>query len=118
MSSSGDTFRLHRKTYCKVVVAGKGLKLYLALDPNAYVDTKIPVIDVSAKNAYAETPLAFKVKSDLSLRRAKSLIKDACEQDGLSQEEVGQVNWVKEVKAEMKGKKRKSAPKAEEEDDD
>ena len=31
VSNSGDTFRLHTKTYVKMVIAGKGLKLYLAI---------------------------------------------------------------------------------------
>ena len=105
VSNSGDAFRLHTKTYCKVTVAGKSLKLYLALDPADYSDSTLPIQDASEKGLYVDIPLVFKVKSGLSVRRAKQLIKDACEKDGLSQEEVGTVNWIKELKAEQKAKK-------------
>lgn len=99
VSNSGDTFRLHRKTYIKLTIAGKSLKLYFALDPNEYKESAIPVQDAGDKAVYADIPLIFKVKSPLSLRRAKQLIQDVMEKDGLEQGEVGTVNWVKEIKA-------------------
>ena len=105
VSNSGDAFRLHTKTYCKITVAGKSLKLYFALDPADYSDSTLPIQDASEKGLYVDIPLVFKVKSGLSVRRAKQLIKDACEKDGLTQEEVGTVNWIKELKAERKAKK-------------
>ena len=104
ISTSGDTFRLHRKTYVKITVAGKSLKLYFALNPDNYRDTAIPVQDASEKNIYEEIPLVFKVKSPLSVRRCKQLIQDVMEQDGLEQGEVGTVNWIKEMKAELKAR--------------
>ena len=105
VSSSGDTFRLHRKTYIKLTVAGKSLKLYFALNPDDYRDSPIPVQDASEKGIYAEIPLVFKVKSPLSVRRCKQLIQDTMERDGLEQGEIGSVNWIKELKAEMKARK-------------
>ena len=105
VSSSGDTFRLHRKTYIKLTVAGKSLKLYFALNPDDYRDSPIPVQDAGGKSIYAEIPLVFKVKSALSVRRCKQLIQDVMERDGLEQGEIGQVNWIKELKAEMKARK-------------
>ncbi len=117
VSSSGDTFRLHCKTYVKLTVAGKSLKLYFALDPKDYADSKMPIQDASEKNIYQEIPLVFKVKSGLSLRRCKELIRDAMSKDGLEQGEVESVNWVKELKAEMKerAKAEKAAAKEAEE---
>ncbi len=97
LSISGDTFRLHTKTYLKIIVAGKGLKLYMALDPNDYKDSTIPVKDVGVKNLYKDIPLAFKVKSGLSLKRAKQLIKDVCEKDGLIKEEITQFNYIAQL---------------------
>lgn len=97
LSISGDTFRLHTKTYLKIVVAGKGLKLYMALDPSAYKDSSIPVKDAGTKNLYKDIPLVFKVKSPLSLRRAKSLIKDVCEKDGLKQSEITTFDYVAQL---------------------
>lgn len=116
VSSSGDTFRLHRKTYVKLTIAGKSLKLYFALNPDDYKDSTIPVQDASDKAAYAEIPLIFKVKSELSLKRVKQLIQTVMESDNLEQGEIGTVNWVKEIKAEMK-EQAKSGKKEEKEED-
>lgn len=102
ISNSGDTFRLHRKTYVKLTIAGKSLKLYFALDPKDYKDSTIPVQDAGNKNIYKDIPLIFKVKSALSMRRAKELIQDAMEKDSLEQGEVGKVNWAKDLKANAK----------------
>ena len=97
ISNSGDTFRLHTKTYVKITIAGKALKLYFALDPKDYEDSKMPLADVGHKGIYEEIPLVFKVKSELSLRRAKQLVADAMAKDGLVQGEVEAHDWVKEI---------------------
>lgn len=97
ISNSGDTFRLHTKTYVKITIAGKALKLYFALDPKDYAESKMPLADVSHKGIYKEIPLVFKVKSELSLRRAKQLVADAMAKDGLVQGEVVAHDWVKEI---------------------
>lgn len=98
LSNSGDTFRLHTKTYVKITIAGKGLKLYLALDPKEYANSPIPLHDAGAKNIYKEIPGVFKVKSALSLRRAKQLIADACEKDALEQGKIIPHNYASELK--------------------
>lgn len=97
ISNSGDTFRLHTKTYVKITIAGKSLKLYFALEPKDYLDSKMPLGDASAKEIYKDIPLVFKVKSDLSVRRAKQLIADAMAKDNLAQGEVEAKDWVKEI---------------------
>lgn len=97
VSNSGDTFRLHAVTYVKVTIAGKSLKLYLALDPKDYQDSTLPIADASNKGIYKEIPLVFKVKSDLSLRRAKALIADAMAKGGLEKGAVEAHDWVKEI---------------------
>lgn len=104
VSAVGDTFRLHKKMYVRITVAGKSLKLYFALNPDDYKDSKIPVQDAGHKDLYAEIPLVFKVRSGLSVRRCKELIQDTMEKDGLEQGEIGKVNWAKELKAELKEK--------------
>ena len=98
VSNSGDTFRLHRKTYVKITIAGLSLKLYFALNPNDYKDSTIPVQDAGHKGIYEEIPLVFKVKSGLSMRRCKELIQDVMEKNGLEQGEVANIDWVKELK--------------------
>lgn len=85
LSNTGDTFRLHTKTYVKITVAGKSLKLYFALDMKDYENSSLPLKFAGNKNIYKEIPVVFKVKSPLSLRRAKQLIQDACEKDNLEQ---------------------------------
>jgi len=97
VSNSGDAFRLHTKTYLKITVAGKSLKLYMALNPKDYADSTIPVGDASKKSVYADIPLVFKVKSDLSLRRAKQLIDEAMAVDGLTLGEVQNKDWTREL---------------------
>jgi len=106
VSNTGDTFRLHTKTYVKLTVAGKSLKLYFALNPKDYRDSTIPVQDAGEKNLYVDIPLVFKVKSALSVKRCKQLIQDCMEKDGLEQGEIGTVNWAKELKAELAAQKK------------
>ena len=98
VSNSGDTFRLHRKTYIKITIAGLSLKLYFALNPDDYKDSSLPVQNAGHKGIYAEIPLVFKVKSGLSMRRCKQLIQDVFDKNGLEQKEVGNIDWVKDLK--------------------
>ena len=98
ISNSGDTFRLHTETYVKITIAGKGLKLYYALDPKMYANTTIPVADVSHKGIYAEIPAVLKVKSPLSMKRAKLLVDDVMAKKGLVQGEVRNVDYAAEFK--------------------
>ena len=46
---------------------------------------------------FSEIPLIFKVKSELSVRRAKQLIDEAMAADGLKQGRVTAKNWAKEL---------------------
>ena len=95
ISNAGDIFRLHKEEYIKITIAGKGLKLYLALNPEDYKDGPIPVDDASDKKMYKEIPLVFKVKSELSLKRAKKLIDDLMAKKGLPQKEIPFLPWSK-----------------------
>lgn len=98
LSRGGETFRLKDKKYVKIYLVGKTLKVYLALSPEDYKDSAIPIEDVGHRPNYAEMPLLFKVRSPLSVRRCKELIKAAMEKDGLSQGEVKDTNWVDELR--------------------
>ena len=80
-----------------MTIAVNSLKLYFALDPNDYKDSTLPISDASSKAIYKETPLVFKVKSPLSLRRAKSLIADAMAKDGLVQKEIVNKDYIQEI---------------------
>jgi hypothetical protein len=98
ISNAGDIFRLHKEDYIKMTIAGKGLKLYLALNPEDYKDSPIPVDDASDKKMYRDIPLVFKVKSDLSVKRALKLIDDLMAKKGLPQKEIPFLPWSKAFK--------------------
>ena len=85
IANGGDTFRLHRVTFCKITIAGKSLKIYLALNPEDYKDSTYPIKDAGSKATYKDTPLVFKVKSKLSVKRAEELIRDCMDKNGLEQ---------------------------------
>jgi hypothetical protein len=89
ISVSGDTYRLHTVKYLKITVAGKKLKLYYKLDPKKYMgeNSTIPVTDASSKKIYADTPCVLKVKSPLSLKRAKMLLADMMKEAGIEKKE-------------------------------
>ncbi len=98
VSNSGDTFRLHKVTFLKITIAGKGLKLYFALDPKDYASTTLPIQDAGHKGTYKDIPLVFKVKSDLSFRRAKQLIADVMAKNNLTQGEIEKKDWAADLK--------------------
>ena len=93
-----ELMRTYDKRYVKIYLVGKTLKVYLALSPEDYKDSTIPVEDVGHRPNYSEMPLLFKVRSGLSVRRCKELIKAAMEKDGLTQGEVKDTNWVDELR--------------------
>lgn len=102
VANGGDTFRLHRVTYCKITIAGKALKLYFALDPEDYKNTTLPIKDSSGKAIYKDIPLVFKVKSDLSYRRAEQLVRDCMEKHGLEQiDQVKVEDWASRLEEEQ-----------------
>jgi hypothetical protein len=96
LSNAGDMFRLHKEEYAKISIAGKSLKLHLALDPKPYEDTPIPVDDASDKKIYKNIPLVFKVKSNLSVKRARKLIDDLMLQKGQPQKSIPNVAWAQQ----------------------
>ncbi|MCI2068493.1 MAG: hypothetical protein LKJ88_02840 [Bacilli bacterium] len=96
VTSSGDTFRLHKVKYMKATVAGTKLKLYFKLDPKKYDNTPIPHGDASSKKIYEDVPMVFKVRSTLSVNRAKKLIADMMDEAKIAKKEP------KEKKAEKK----------------
>lgn len=86
MSIPGITFSLHRDRYVFITISGKKLKVYYALNPDDYAESTIPVIANSAKK-YEDLPAEFKVRSDLSVKRAKILVDDVMKAKGVSKPE-------------------------------
>lgn len=106
VSIACDTFRLHRKPYVKITLVGKTLKVYFALRPRDFVDSPIPVMDASDKVAYEEVPALLKVKSNLSVKRAKELVRLAMEADGVEKKNVPEEhNWIRDLRADLRSKK-------------
>lgn len=99
ISHGSDTFRLRKQEYAKITLVGKNLKLYVATDPKKYEGTTFPVRDESAKKCFAETPTMIKVKSTLSVKRAKMMIADLMAERNLPQGEVEKVDYAKQLKA-------------------
>ncbi len=71
-----DAFNRGRLQLAKIVVRGKSLCVYLALDPGAYEYEKYHQTDKSGTNAYAKVPMMIRIKSDLGLRKAKFLVSE------------------------------------------
>ena len=66
----------------------------------------MPILDVSDKAAYEEVPALLKVKSDLSVRRAKELVARAFAVDGIEKEQdPGNKNWVRDIQNELRNRK-------------
>ncbi|MCH5171932.1 MAG: hypothetical protein J1F31_03825 [Erysipelotrichales bacterium] len=99
ISHGSDTFRLRKQEYAKITLVGKNLKLYVATKPQKYDGTTIPVRDEGSKKCFAETPTMIKVKSTLSVKRAKMMIADLMAERGLTQGEVENVNYARQLKA-------------------
>ena len=78
-TQSCETFRHGYDVIGKVVVAGKGLKVYLALDPMSVDSAIYHQRDASSKKRFVMVPLVVKVRTDLAVRKAKTLIDMACE---------------------------------------
>jgi len=86
VSIPGDTFSAHRQRYIFVTISGKHLKVSYDLNPNSYKDSTIPVEFNKAKK-FADLALLFKVRSDLSLKRAEQLVDDIMASKGVKKPE-------------------------------
>lgn len=69
-----DSINFGRRQIAKFVMKQKSLMVYLALDPNEYVDTKYFFKDMSHRKKYARVPMRIKVKSDRAVKYVLELI--------------------------------------------
>lgn len=74
LSWQHEAFRLGRGTVAKLVIRGKTLRIYLALDPSAYDGSKYVVEDSSEHAKFEKTPLLYRIRSERRCRYAKELI--------------------------------------------
>jgi len=75
ISWSCESFRLGRVLKAKLAYRGKTLCLFLALNPEEYPVNIYHQRNMGDKKKYAEVPLMVRVRSDLGLKRALTLIK-------------------------------------------
>jgi hypothetical protein len=83
LSKPCESYHVGRKTLCKLVLRGKTLRVYLALDPQKFEVSKYNHVDVSDKSAYQATPMLMRVRSPRSLKRTLRLIEQMMNENGI-----------------------------------
>ncbi len=86
-----ETYKYKKDVLAKINVMGKALYLYLALEPEEYVD-KNCVYSVD-KAAFLDTPVLVKIKSERSLGKAKKLIDDLMSKHAIPVKTLENVNY-------------------------
>lgn len=76
ISWKAESVRKGRETVAKFMVRENTLCVFLALDPDAYRDSKYVFESVKDTKAHEAVPMMVRVKSDLSCRKVKELIAD------------------------------------------
>lgn len=79
-----ETYRIAKTPVARFTVRGKTLCLLLAVDPNAYIDTKYKVENFSDNAAMADTPMLYRIKSARRIVYAKELIADVMKSSEVS----------------------------------
>lgn len=88
ISTNFDSFRSKRVNLAKISMGGKTLKLFLALDPEAFDEKRYRQTDMSSRISYEEVPFMVKIKSELAIRRAKELIASLMEKYDIAKDKV------------------------------
>lgn len=86
-SIAGVGFNTGRNRIIFIGFAGKKLKVHYALNFEDYDGGKIPVEKDDAKK-FETMPVAIRIQSDLSYRRAKKLVDDVMEKNGVEKPEI------------------------------
>ncbi len=86
VSNSCDTYRKKRVKYVVLTIRGKSLIMHIKLD---LLEVQREILHVKEDNKikYSEVPIYFRIRSDLSLKRAKNLIDMMLRDNGLVKEE-------------------------------
>ena len=105
-SNSGESFRYNKVRYAKITFTLKGLRVYLALNPENFKDSKIPIDDMSNIKTFKDIPLSIKVKSKLSIKRCIYLIDEMFNEVGLEKRlNLDRINYHSEMLEVLKDKK-------------
>lgn len=87
-----DSYNSGRNKLCKLVMRGKTLCLYLALDPDAYAESKYKV-ERSKSKKYEETPCLYRIKNPRRAKFAEELISELAAKFGLEAGERQNVDY-------------------------
>lgn len=82
VSKRCDTYRISHAMIGRIFITGNSLKINLPLDVAKY--SEYPHSDSSDQKSLADTPFRFKIASNLGVKRAKKLIAEVAEQQGLT----------------------------------
>ncbi len=82
ITNSGETFSVGKTIYAKLCLVSGYLRLFLALDPQAYNQKKYHHKDYTGVIRYAKIPFMIKLSSDRQVRYALELIGDLMRANG------------------------------------
>lgn len=74
LSWQGESFIVGKKTLAKIALGGKTVCLFLALNPDEFDPQVFHHRDKRESKKYSQVPMMLRIKSDLALRKAISLI--------------------------------------------
>ena len=93
MSWKKESFSYRRNPVAKLLIKGKTLCLYLALNAADYADSKYKLEDVSEISQFADTPALYRLKNDRRVKYAAELIAVIMERLGVERREIPQVDY-------------------------
>lgn len=93
-----DSINKGRKKVCKIIIRGKSLTLFVALNPYSLPE-KYHCKSVGNVSKYAATPTKLKVRSGRSLKYAKELISLVMTEYGVKQGDVAKVKYAPDCKS-------------------
>ena len=74
-SKNGLTFKKGLSPVAKILIKGKSIYVYLAVDPSQYTLAKYGIVDVSAIKSHSNYPAQCKITSERKLKYVKEIIK-------------------------------------------
>ena len=86
MSWRTESFRRGRVTLAKFAVRNKELCVYLALDPEQYMDTRFVFESVRDVKLYENVPMLVYIRNELAAKKAKDLIADVMAREAIAKE--------------------------------
>lgn len=83
LSKQGESFLFGRKTLALLRISGTTLRLFVALNPSEYPESRYHHKDMSETARYARCPMMIRLTSDRQVRHAQELIGILMKKNGL-----------------------------------